>query len=789
MKVNKIFNRLRALTCAGTKKISDFISACVNMVRKWRIAVNSFYDRTIDAAKKQICLWVLGALKHLTFVLFNFKRLGVIISNCAATIAGLIVVYVLYLPLAQETLSKTTGLEAIFLAIGGLIGTVLALVISLSVIPIQSASENFSSSIVHLYKEDRVTRNIFALLAVFCLTSFLMSIGEVFGYQKLSLLPVEVLFVAISLDLLRWHHRHIINLLGSNESIGQLSEKVKLYLHSTQKRIVFLAKIKWLFSTKSEKAKLSRENLEQALSWQFYSASPLKIWFNEFAEIAHKAVTKQEVVRAQLAISSLADIACCYLTERKDNLLIYPDMESLGLVEGSDVTDILTPIYEHFRNICNSAVDKKVETTSIHIVQAFGRIAICATNLQARGFQRNTAPLTYLPLGYLNSCIEMAQRAEMDDIALQGSGMLLNIVKSSPDNMNIAQVHVPVLKDLTKIAGSFLAKRNYALSNRCVTDMMIVGHSAVAKKHFDIDGVVSEITDDLLQLLNVAVIQQRLTQTTFLDLPLTPAYDLSQQFSLGYLVARATQMIEKPQGKDWVNPYHNFIGFNEPIRRHLYKIGEQIDFGSSFLLWHIIHTIKHIAKIFLDLLAKPVTDNSEYLKEVESCFLWYLSFFWLAFSKKKTSIELQFAEEATDALAFIGLLFYKLDRKEVTRICIDNIASIAESYQEMADPNSLPQACHAFNLVDVIMPIWKIRLLMEAKDDSAFLKQIDEKLSAFLKGKVMSVAGADPLDTRKRQLQEELQEDLHFSHSDKAIGVLKGLLEESAPSNPRPPVF
>ncbi len=363
----------------------------------------------------------------------------------------------------------------------------------------------------------------------------------------------------------------------------------------------------------------------------------------------------------------------------------------------------------------------------------------------------------------------------MDDVALQGSDTLLNIAKSTPHNVDIADIYLPILKELTKISGVFLAKNNSALCNRCLTNIMTIGHLVVEKKHFATDDIVKQITDDLFMLLSVAIVQQRISPAGFLDLPMTPAYDLTHQFSLGYLVARATKAIEKLEDKDWVNPYHDFIEFNEPIRRHLYKIGEQIDFGSNFLLWHIVHTIKHIAMIFLGLLTNPVTDNPDYLKQLEDCFHWYLSFFWLAFSEKKSSIELQFAEEATDALAFIGLLFYNLGRKEVTRVCIDNIASIAKAYQDVGK-SAHPPSTHAYSVVDVIMPIWQIRILMEAKKDTPFVKQIDDKLDVFLKGKIMAVSGKDPLETRKRQLNEELLGDLHFSQSDKAIGILKELL-------------
>jgi hypothetical protein len=712
------------------------------------------------------------------------KKCFTIISNCAASIFGLFILFILYMPLAQSVVGKISNLDAIFLAIGGLIGTILALVISLSIIPIQAAAESFSSSIIRLYREDKVTRYIFALLSIFCLISFLMAIGEAFGYAKAVLLPIAILFVAMSIDLLRWHHRHITNLLGSNDAISQLSSTVKSYLDKTCKNIAFWARFKWMFLPKAEQDKLPVKAMEQFLSQQSYNIGPLKIWLNEFAEVAHKAIVKQEVLRAQLAIFAMADIACYFLDKRKDNLRIYAETEALGLVLGSDVNDILTPIYEHYRNISRNAIDKKVETAAICVVQALGKISIHITNLKSPAFHKNTAPLTYLPVGYLSTCVEMAQIEKMNDVALQGANILLDVVKASPVNVDIADVHLTILKELTKIAVEFLAKGNVALSNHVITNIMTVGHIAVAGKHFNVDAIMKQLLDYIYSLLVGAVTQQRLAPATFLNLPLTPPYDLTQEVSLGYLVARAQDLIEKPdEEKHWINPYSDFIELNESITRHLYKIGEQIDFGPNFLLWHIIHTIMHISKIFFSLLQKPITDNSDHIKELKDCFKWYLSFFWLVFSNKKTFIELTFAEEATDGLAVIGMLFYSIDHKDITQMCIDNIASIAESYQEIAKPNSLPQAAFSFNIVDVIMPLWQVRILMEAKTDADFLNKIDNKLAVFLKGRVMSLVGVEPLETRKRQLQRQLQEELHFSQWEKAVGVLQQLLKPNDVKN------
>ena len=319
----------------------------------------------------------------------SLRKADIILSDLFLTFLGIFSACLICTPEAQAILLGFSDLTPFFMAVGGLIGTMLALVLSISIIPIQLAAANFTSSIVHLYREDKVTRRIFFVLAALCLGSFIFSFSEIYGISQTSLVPITIVFIALALDLLRWHHKHITKLIGSNEGIYQITGIAKENIISTQKWISRLSRIKRFYIKRKYGDDFQTVWIEQSYYINRYNKSSILIkWIDEIAEIAHRSVSKQEVGRTQLAISSITEIACTFLKVRKDNLRIHPENMLFGLVSGSDVEDVLSPIYEHFKDVSRSAISLKAETSCLHVVKAFGSIAIALTNLKSPMFSR-----------------------------------------------------------------------------------------------------------------------------------------------------------------------------------------------------------------------------------------------------------------------------------------------------------------------------------------------------------------------------------------------------------------
>ena len=383
-----------------------------------------------------------------------------------------------------------------------------------------------------------------------------------------------------------------------------------------------------------------------------------------------------------------------------------------------------------------------------------------------------------MPIGYLNECVAAAQREGLDDVALQGSRVLLNISNTAPHNTRITGVHLNVAKGMFDIAIKFYVTPNKeALGNRVINDLLEVVFNVTLQGHFESDNLLEDVLNKIETMLITLSNADKLTTTYFISQALSPVYDLTSQYSLGYYVANASELIKKDEKKDWVNPYLEFIKLNERITRHLYTVGEKVDFGSNFLHWHIIHAVKHIAKVYIEEFEKPKTDHPDHLKTLENSFSRYLSFFWLSFDKKK-SVHYQFATEATEVSAFIALSFYRLGYPEIVRFCIDNIFVIADVYRQSPDSRM-----SIFNNIDIMMPAWKVRMIAEAKGDDKLVSKIDEKIKELSNNFDAKENFDDSLKHRVRQLDEELSEELHFSQLDNSIGVLKNLLESHTQSS------
>ncbi|MGH7793087.1 MAG: hypothetical protein ACREOB_12310, partial [Thermodesulfobacteriota bacterium] len=428
----------------------------------------------VSRLRVKVNILTLRILKWRVASVIRLRKLGTRLSYYAVTILGVIMAGALYYPAAQKAISEFKNLDTIFIAAGGMIGTILALVFSLSIIPIQRAVETFTPSITRLYRDDHVTQLIFIALAAFCLLSFIMAIdGIIIGLHGSTLLPIEIVIVAITLDLLRWHYRRISQLLEPSKAIRHLSLRITEYIDQTQRIVSRLAQIQWRTLSAEEKANQSQEQLESVLYKAFHDhCTTVNVWTGELAETALKVVARGETHTAGLAISAMAEVACHYLNCRKDNLIVFSSPDTLFLTSESDVRDVLTPIYEHFKDINRNAVALKAETTCIHVVGALGVIANHTASLKARAFHGNSAPITHAPMYYLQECVEVAQRNNLDDVALNGSEMLLRISKGAPDNVQITDVYLPAIEGWYKIALTFLATGKGVLVNEVLRDMM-----------------------------------------------------------------------------------------------------------------------------------------------------------------------------------------------------------------------------------------------------------------------------------------------------------------------------
>ena len=168
------------------------------------------------------------------------SRLGFIIEYSLSTLVSLAIgVFLIYSP-AQLILAQNTILSDIFIGIGTLIGTIIALMLTISLISIQKAAEIFTPSVVGLCRDDSISRAIVLIISVFGLLSFCMAINGVFGISHTLLLPIQIIMLGITLDLIRWHHRRVSMLLEPAKGIDILWGKIRHHIDYCAKKVALI---------------------------------------------------------------------------------------------------------------------------------------------------------------------------------------------------------------------------------------------------------------------------------------------------------------------------------------------------------------------------------------------------------------------------------------------------------------------------------------------------------------------------------------------------------------------
>ena len=281
---------------------------------------------------------------HLRLALFGRRLRAWLGASAVSLFSFAIAAAILIVPQFRATVDNFQPLEAVLSQLGATYGTILALVLTLSIIPIQRAAEVWSSSIVRLYRRDPVTYATFVLLGVFCAASFFLAVRGLF------LVPVSVVFalslvvLGISLDILRWYHGHVCRLLNPVYAVSLALKEARKAIDRTKTHVTRISRLQYqLLSAEQQRA----ANVE-AIESTIYPRIPgypdsINFWINDLAEIGIKAVARGEKLLAKTAVFAITDLTLYYLSSRKFNLTLRSAPEAMFLVMTSDVSVVDGP--------------------------------------------------------------------------------------------------------------------------------------------------------------------------------------------------------------------------------------------------------------------------------------------------------------------------------------------------------------------------------------------------------------------------------------------------------------
>lgn len=188
---------------------------------------------TQKGESKSFRLWLHKIIIVLAIKIIDFtdyaKSEVVGLAALIIPVVSVVISSILLLPNFQKIILSAQDLSAIYLASGALIGTILALVVSLSILPIQKSVEIFTPSFTKIYRGDKGLIVTFLLLSCFCILSFLFSVDDLLKIGNNFLLPIQIFILGLSLQCVKYYQYRISLLLDPQnaiESFFLISKKI-----------------------------------------------------------------------------------------------------------------------------------------------------------------------------------------------------------------------------------------------------------------------------------------------------------------------------------------------------------------------------------------------------------------------------------------------------------------------------------------------------------------------------------------------------------------------------------
>jgi hypothetical protein len=606
-------------------------------------------------------------------------------SNWIATAAGLLLAVLFFVTLPQSALSGLKVSE-VHLASAGIIGTALALVLSLSIVPAQKAADVFSSAILHLYARDLTTLAVFAWLSCAALLSLLFGTGWMFSLSARSSLAGQLVLLGLSLDALRVFYTRALTLLDPATALNLVNRECRRYIRSTKDNVERLVRINQIMTPEGGHEAAMR----YAIHTRSNLAARLSGWSAQLEEFAHKGVARRDTHAVTAIVRTMADIGESYAEARRDSMFLLPDFAGGIPIGVSDISNVLNPIYECIKRICEDAAKQSNEAVVQGCIVALGRMAAHAMTMVHTSELQRTAPLAYSPVFYIEQCVKAALPIGMDDALLAAIDTTNKVFAKISANTDTQAAEAGALDILFTIAVAGYVRKSIVTCFAAVNMLLRAAqHDIRIRGYRNVSSTLSTVLRYITCLVPSEVSMdrggQRMMQTF-------PPYSLSNEASLPALleaVADKAKPVERE--RSWVDPFHEFSEASESIVDHYREIARTVDFEGVLLEKWTVESLLRAAWVHIHLLDEPPEGAEHFLDTVDECLrrLIYATTF---FFRETAAFPYHHASAACDDLACIGMGLLQRQRFESAKACGDAIRSIARKSAGSANPDSYRRA-------------------------------------------------------------------------------------------------
>jgi len=733
-----------------------------------------FWQRKLRVIKKR---WQIRGLIFLIRkrqqAIIWMRRVAVFTSKYIATIAGLMTALVFALTLPAEFLTDPSfKISEVHIACAGIIGTALALVFSLSIVPAQKAADVFSPAILKLYARDRVMLRVFVLLSCATLASILFGTNWTFHLSPRYTLAIQFILLGMALDAIKTFYIRTLNLLVPQTALGLVIKECNGQIERTKKDVMRLLHVRRIDNPTPD----DEAALQAVMYFQSQLSKFLTAWIDQLTEFAYKGIARRDTQAVNAAIATIGTIGIKYANARRDSLILLPDMRDLFSGGRSDISDVLNPIYESIRTICQDAAKQSNELIVQHCIHTLGGLTTHAMTMIHTQDRWRRAPLAHSPIFYMDICVEQAIKVGMIDALMTAINCVGQIFAKISNDTDTRTTESQALKCLFNIAAAAYIKQETVSSTKAVEMMLLAARFELRARGYRIASNLTTIFDYIVTLAPFEVLMEKVGKRMMQTFP---PYSLIFEHNIPALleeIARQVKPVDPEQS--WRNPFDAFNEASEKFVHHYRELGNKTNFDGTLLEKWVTDSIISAAKVHIWLLDNPPEGGEEFVDSVDNRLRWFIyapSFFF----QETKNFPHHHANDACKDLAILGM--WLLERRwwtESAQACAKAISGIAKRCA--AAENSEP-----YSLADLFT---SLECLARASTVLGYT-QLAVEFRAHI-ARPTTITEADwphylaAINTRIRQMDEELEqfEPSRIRLSDDPIIELRRIIEQYAVS-------
>ncbi len=652
-----------------------------NIFLKYWDQIKKYVQKSVNKGKKKIPLIRKTAVFYFSLVRLRSKnfiryRVSLYLESKKNFIGGsiyfvLLLSFVYFLGPYIAIFDRSDALT-FFTAVAAMIGGILAIIFSLSILLMGNAAERIPVGFYETAAKDNVHDLIFFLITACALVVFSFSL--LFGNLGLGLstasLQLSLILVGFVFYLTFILYQRVRTRLNPNNVLKIASEQALHKIESIYKRAQEIANV-LMKQPKLDKKVTKQEALATSFQYMQPEFAYINSRLNYLFDYHDRLVSTNERSSALQVLQVITSILQKYFEVRKDSSFVLP--AGFVLATTSDSRAFLTPPLERLVAVGENYMRENDNQGITQVINIFVQLSQSASQINYLTKRKVESPIMEQCRGYLDQLLQSAIKFKYQEALFQGA-VAYGQIAPIAIKQNLHYEFISIYGMLDKIAFSALGNKYNVVLGEVINTYNSILTQLITSKYFNLEMELGSLWEHLRQIIYYAYLSM---MAGALDSSFVMQTNLSNPFentsSLIFQIAKAANSAKKEDDrKEWKGIFFVVV---EELRSTLRYISEKMKNPNHLLVNTFGNLIADIGCLLLDLTEdeKWQQDKEELLKQVG----WYIfQTEWFTHDVEKIRKD-QSLDSLVEAAAKIGIRALQKNQDQVAKDAIKIISNFA----------------------------------------------------------------------------------------------------------------